>query len=111
MSGFLVLEDGSVFRGRSVGALGVAHGEAVFTTAIVQLVMVSAVDFRRRCPANDPSPRNAPEWSMATREVWPPGERTDKRTRPLSMYITSVPRSPCAKTVSNGSSWMVIFAM
>jgi carbamoyl-phosphate synthase small subunit len=34
MSGFLVLEDGAVFRGRSVGALGVAHGEAVFTTAM-----------------------------------------------------------------------------
>jgi carbamoyl-phosphate synthase small subunit len=34
MSGFLVLEDGSVFRGRSVGALGVVHGEAVFTTAM-----------------------------------------------------------------------------
>jgi carbamoyl-phosphate synthase small subunit len=34
MSGLLVLEDGSVFRGRSVGALGVAHGEAVFTTAM-----------------------------------------------------------------------------
>jgi carbamoyl-phosphate synthase small subunit len=34
VSGFLALEDGSVFRGRSVGALGVAHGEAVFTTAM-----------------------------------------------------------------------------
>ena len=34
MTGFLVLEDGSVFRGRSVGALGIAHGEAVFTTAM-----------------------------------------------------------------------------
>ena len=34
MSGFLALEDGSVFRGRSVGALGVVHGEAVFTTAM-----------------------------------------------------------------------------
>ncbi|HSK14934.1 MAG TPA: glutamine-hydrolyzing carbamoyl-phosphate synthase small subunit [Gaiellaceae bacterium] len=34
MSGFLALEDGTVFRGRSVGALGVAHGEAVFTTAM-----------------------------------------------------------------------------
>ncbi|HXV57571.1 MAG TPA: glutamine-hydrolyzing carbamoyl-phosphate synthase small subunit [Gaiellaceae bacterium] len=34
MSGFLVLEDGTVFRGRSVGALGVVHGEAVFTTAM-----------------------------------------------------------------------------
>ncbi|MGH3004863.1 MAG: glutamine-hydrolyzing carbamoyl-phosphate synthase small subunit [Gaiellaceae bacterium] len=34
MSGFLVLEDGSVFRGRSVGALDVAYGEAVFTTAM-----------------------------------------------------------------------------
>ncbi len=32
--GFLVLEDGSVFRGRSVGAPGVAFGEAVFTTAM-----------------------------------------------------------------------------
>jgi carbamoyl-phosphate synthase small subunit len=34
MSGFLVLEDGTFFRGRSVGALGVAFGEAVFTTAM-----------------------------------------------------------------------------
>ncbi|MEO8290190.1 MAG: glutamine-hydrolyzing carbamoyl-phosphate synthase small subunit [Gaiellaceae bacterium] len=34
MTGFLVLEDGSVFRGRSVGALGVVFGEAVFTTAM-----------------------------------------------------------------------------
>ena len=34
MSGFLVLEDGTVFQGRSVGALGVALGEAVFTTAM-----------------------------------------------------------------------------
>jgi len=34
MTGFLVLEDGSVFRGRSVGAHDVAFGEAVFTTAM-----------------------------------------------------------------------------
>jgi carbamoyl-phosphate synthase small subunit len=34
VSGFLVLEDGTVFRGRSVGALGLAYGEAVFTTAM-----------------------------------------------------------------------------
>jgi carbamoyl-phosphate synthase small subunit len=34
MSGLLVLEDGTVFRGRSVGALGVVFGEAVFTTAM-----------------------------------------------------------------------------
>jgi carbamoyl-phosphate synthase small subunit len=34
MNGFLVLEDGSVFPGRSVGAPGVAFGEAVFTTAM-----------------------------------------------------------------------------
>ncbi|HEY7002792.1 MAG TPA: glutamine-hydrolyzing carbamoyl-phosphate synthase small subunit [Gaiellaceae bacterium] len=34
MSGFLVLEDGSVFRGRSVGAHDIAFGEAVFTTAM-----------------------------------------------------------------------------
>ena len=32
--GFLVLEDGTVFPGRSVGAPGVAFGEAVFTTAM-----------------------------------------------------------------------------
>jgi carbamoyl-phosphate synthase small subunit len=31
---FLVLEDGTVFRGRSVGADGIAFGEAVFTTAM-----------------------------------------------------------------------------
>ena len=34
MSGFLALEDGSVFRGSSVGAEGFALGEAVFTTAM-----------------------------------------------------------------------------
>jgi carbamoyl-phosphate synthase small subunit len=34
MSGFLALEDGTVFRGQSVGAEGVAYGEAVFTTAM-----------------------------------------------------------------------------
>jgi carbamoyl-phosphate synthase small subunit len=34
MSGFLVLEDGTVFRGDSVGAQGFAFGEAVFTTAM-----------------------------------------------------------------------------
>jgi carbamoyl-phosphate synthase small subunit len=33
-SGFLVLEDGTVYRGRSVGVLGIARGEAVFTTAM-----------------------------------------------------------------------------
>ena len=32
--GFLALEDGTVFRGRSVGAPGAAFGEAVFTTAM-----------------------------------------------------------------------------
>ena len=33
-TGYLVLEDGTVFRGRSVGAQGVAFGEAVFTTGM-----------------------------------------------------------------------------
>jgi carbamoyl-phosphate synthase small subunit len=32
--GYLLLEDGTVFRGRSVGAPGAAFGEAVFTTAM-----------------------------------------------------------------------------
>jgi carbamoyl-phosphate synthase small subunit len=32
--GYVVLEDGSVFRGRSVGSDGVAFGEAVFTTGM-----------------------------------------------------------------------------
>ena len=32
--GYLLLEDGSVFRGRSVGAPGEAFGEAVFTTGM-----------------------------------------------------------------------------
>jgi len=31
---FLLLEDGTVFQGRSVGAPGIAYGEAVFTTAM-----------------------------------------------------------------------------
>jgi carbamoyl-phosphate synthase small subunit len=34
MTGFLALEDGTVFRGDSVGAEGFALGEAVFTTAM-----------------------------------------------------------------------------
>jgi carbamoyl-phosphate synthase small subunit len=34
MTGFLVLEDGAIFRGESVGADGAAFGEAVFTTAM-----------------------------------------------------------------------------
>ena len=34
MSGFLALEDGTVFHGESVGAEGFACGEAVFTTAM-----------------------------------------------------------------------------
>jgi carbamoyl-phosphate synthase small subunit len=34
VGGYLVLEDGTIFRGRSVGAGGVAFGEAVFTTAM-----------------------------------------------------------------------------
>ena len=34
MTGFLALEDGTVFRGESVGADGFAVGEAVFTTAM-----------------------------------------------------------------------------
>jgi carbamoyl-phosphate synthase small subunit len=34
MKGFLALEDGTVFRGESVGAEGFAFGEAVFTTAM-----------------------------------------------------------------------------
>jgi carbamoyl-phosphate synthase small subunit len=33
-AGYLVLEDGTVFPGRSVAAAGVAFGEAVFTTAM-----------------------------------------------------------------------------
>jgi carbamoyl-phosphate synthase small subunit len=34
MTGFLLLEDGTLFRGESVGAPGFAFGEAVFTTAM-----------------------------------------------------------------------------
>jgi carbamoyl-phosphate synthase small subunit len=34
VSAFLALEDGTIFRGESVGAEGVAFGEAVFTTAM-----------------------------------------------------------------------------
>ncbi|HEY8727804.1 MAG TPA: carbamoyl-phosphate synthase domain-containing protein, partial [Gaiellaceae bacterium] len=34
VNGFLALEDGTVFRGDSVGAEGFAVGEAVFTTAM-----------------------------------------------------------------------------
>ena len=37
MRDFLLLEDGSVFPGRSVGAEGIAFGEAVFTTSMSRL--------------------------------------------------------------------------
>ena len=33
-SGYLLLEDGTTFRGRSVAAAGAAFGEAVFTTGM-----------------------------------------------------------------------------
>ena len=33
-TGYLLLEDGTVFRGRSVAAAGSAYGEAVFTTGM-----------------------------------------------------------------------------
>lgn len=33
-AGYVLLEDGTVYPGRSVGAEGAAHGEAVFTTAM-----------------------------------------------------------------------------
>ena len=33
-NGYVLLEDGTVFRGRSIGAAGAAFGEAVFTTAM-----------------------------------------------------------------------------
>ena len=76
MNGFLALEDGTVFRGESVGAEGFAFGEAVFTTAMTgyqevvtdpsfadQLVCFSApmvgnygVD-RERCESRGPHAR------------------------------------------------------
>ncbi|MBA2331376.1 MAG: glutamine-hydrolyzing carbamoyl-phosphate synthase small subunit [Actinobacteria bacterium] len=34
MSAYLALEDGTIFQGKSVGAAGIAFGEAVFTTAM-----------------------------------------------------------------------------
>jgi carbamoyl-phosphate synthase small subunit len=34
VTGFLVLEDGTLYQGRSVGADGIAFGEAVFTTSM-----------------------------------------------------------------------------
>jgi carbamoyl-phosphate synthase small subunit len=34
VTGYFLLEDGTVYRGRSVGAAGAAFGEAVFTTAM-----------------------------------------------------------------------------
>jgi carbamoyl-phosphate synthase small subunit len=34
VTGFLALEDGTIFRGQSVGAAGTAFGEAVFTTSM-----------------------------------------------------------------------------
>jgi len=41
MTGFLLLEDGTSFPGRSVGADGIALGEAVFTTAMLSPIRAS----------------------------------------------------------------------
>ena len=43
MTGFLALEDGTVFRGESVGAPGWAFGEAVFTTSMAGAALVADV--------------------------------------------------------------------
>ena len=47
MTGFLALEDGTVFRGESVGAQGFALGEAVFTTAMSSISIAVAAQTTR----------------------------------------------------------------
>ena len=47
VTGFLVLEDGTVFRGESVGAACFAFGEAVFTTAMTGYQEVVTDELRR----------------------------------------------------------------
>ena len=45
-AGYLLLEDGTLFRGRSVGASGAAFGEAVFTTAMTGWLTEGRIKWR-----------------------------------------------------------------
>ena len=89
MSGFLALEDGTVFRGESVGAEGYAFGEAVFTTAMTgyqevvtdpsyadQIVCFTADDgreLRRRDEAHGVRRTRTPGPSSCARRAGLPG--------------------------------------
>src|SRR5688572_16298630 len=77
---------------------------------MVQLVIASAVDLRRRWPASAPSPNSSPALSTETTAVLPSGDVTDSLTRPLSMYITPAQRSPCAKMVESASNLTLVVA-
>ena len=97
--GYVVLEDGTVFRGRSVGAEGVAFGEAVFTTGMTGYqgavtdpsYAAQLVCFRQR-------------WSATT--AWPTSAKSPaRRTRRRPSCARSEGRSgrTCASTAS--SDW------
>src|SRR6185503_9661926 len=83
---------------------------AVAILMMVQPVIASALDLRRRWPARAPSPNSAPARSSPTTAVLPCGDITESRTRPFSMYITPAQRSPCAKMVASGSNLAVVVA-
>jgi hypothetical protein len=52
MTGFLALEDGTVFRGESVGAEGFAFGEAVFSRSSASRLRWSATTASMRTAAS-----------------------------------------------------------
>ena len=121
MKGFLVLEDGTVFRGESVGAEGFAFGEAVFTTAMTgyqevvtdpsfaeQIVCFTApmvgnygVDggslrIRPRLRAGDDHARSARAGldGLAGRALDPGAVRASTRARSSSTCASEVPCAP-----------------
>ena len=74
-------------------------------------VIVVAVALRRRCPANAPSPKNAPAVRIPTTASRPSCDITVNFTRPFWMYITAAQGSPWAKMVSKGLKRTLVFSM
>ena len=97
----LVLKDGTVFRGTSIGADGLTVGEVVFNTAmtgyqeiltdpsycrqIVTLTYPHIGNYRRQCRGRRSRPQfMPPDWSFATCRC---SRRTGAQTQTLSDYL------------------------
>src|SRR5687768_14346033 len=75
---------------------------ALVTDTTSQTDIAVAEDMRVVWLARQPSPKKWPEWSTATTASLPACDTTERRTVPLSTYITVSAGSPCAKIVAEG---------